>query len=187
MPRAVKGMKKCSKCRKIKSIYNFGPNKGRVLDGLSSWCKKCENIDSKKWYKKHYKRVYDVQKQYDGAHPIAYRFGCQKSYLREFEKIKKRGVRAVQAFIQENGYPDWEYSWNLPIEIKLAWDSVRPTQLCRAWLYSRKGKPYRIRLLLPTDRPSLPIDFPNPQAYIEAMKHAAAEEKLVQRGLNGER
>ena len=43
--------KRCSKCRGIKSLDNFKPNK-KIKCGYDSWCRKCHNEDVYKRYKK---------------------------------------------------------------------------------------------------------------------------------------
>ena len=45
------GEKRCSKCKKIKSIDEFYPNKQKT-DGFDSWCKRCK-LDQNKQYAKN--------------------------------------------------------------------------------------------------------------------------------------
>jgi|14BtaG_2_1085337.scaffolds.fasta_scaffold30941_4 hypothetical protein len=52
-------MKKCTKCKKIKSLDSFNKNKSRK-DGLSNICRECSNAYCKQYYsenKEHHAKV----------------------------------------------------------------------------------------------------------------------------------
>lgn len=46
-------MKTCAKCKEEKELTEFSKNNKNKLNGLSSWCKKCQNEDKKIHYQKN--------------------------------------------------------------------------------------------------------------------------------------
>ena len=69
-------MKRCSKCRKLKPLEDFG-NNSHHLDGLQSYCKECGNKARRGKYK-------DVHKK----HNVQNKYGLSVS---EYDEIISRG------------------------------------------------------------------------------------------------
>ena len=70
--RAVDGLKRCSKCGEVKSYSYYAKNKSRY-DGVSGYCKICQNkckINSVNKNKLHYM---DYNKNYDKINPDSVR------------------------------------------------------------------------------------------------------------------
>ena len=55
--------KKCTKCGEIKDESEFNKNRG-AKDGLFSWCRKCANAQSRKWYKENWVHSLETTKLY---------------------------------------------------------------------------------------------------------------------------
>jgi hypothetical protein len=51
-------MKRCTRCKIWKDRDKFGKRSGRV-DGLNSWCKKCNSLHGSKYYAKNKDKVRD--------------------------------------------------------------------------------------------------------------------------------
>ena len=55
--------KKCPKCGKVKNVVGFTNHKNRY-DGLSSWCRKCIAINTKRWRLNNKKKVKKYKDKY---------------------------------------------------------------------------------------------------------------------------
>jgi hypothetical protein len=56
-------MKKCTKCKVEKQLDQFCKRKN-YKDGLSSWCKKCNSIQTKEWYDKNKEKANKYTTEY---------------------------------------------------------------------------------------------------------------------------
>lgn len=75
-------MKKCSKCKELKPLAEFGKDTSR-RDGFNSCCKECRSLERKEWYthnKEHRKEWY-----------LAHREGIKKN--KEENKERTKAVR----------------------------------------------------------------------------------------------
>ncbi len=92
-------MKKCSKCRQIKSSDHFCGNKN-VKDGLNRWCKECVN----KRYKPHPRSKKDKESNKKSARQCYYRRKYNltlKQYDHMFEN--QNGVCVICGGINTDG------------------------------------------------------------------------------------
>ncbi len=55
--------KRCSKCQKLKSVGKFGLNK-KCKDGRSSWCRECNNQQTREWRNANPEKVRAGKKKY---------------------------------------------------------------------------------------------------------------------------
>lgn len=62
------GLKKCGRCKEWKELSDFG-NERRTKDKLRHVCKKCNNIDGKRWADANSERIAETAKRWAKANP----------------------------------------------------------------------------------------------------------------------
>jgi hypothetical protein len=62
-------MKICRKCKKEKDLTKFHKSK-QNKDGYCSYCKKCHNVNMKKYYHKNREKFYKTTKKWEKENPI---------------------------------------------------------------------------------------------------------------------
>lgn len=88
-------MKKCSKCKQIKSKSEFYKDNSRK-DGLFGWCKECQNKHNKKYYEEYYnhpevkERISKKGKEYRNQPEIKKHKAKQSKEYRNQPKIKEQ-------------------------------------------------------------------------------------------------
>ena len=93
----------CSKCKKIKPIFEFSRNKSRK-DGYSNWCKKCVKI----WREEHMDSL--LEYSYDYYKNRWDKFPWEKTYwnikgrceYKSHDRYKYYGGRGIQCLITKN-------------------------------------------------------------------------------------
>ena len=83
------GFRKCSCCKEIKKLKEFG-NEKRNKDGLRSCCKKCNNKKSKEWADDNRERVCKNSKRWASLNPEKCRKNSKKYREANKEKCNER-------------------------------------------------------------------------------------------------
>lgn len=84
-------MKKCSKCKQVKSSKEFNKNRSKA-DGLHGWCKSCRKQGRIKYYQKNKKRLNRMSIDYYYQNKDYLLKKGKEYYSNNKEKIKKRGT-----------------------------------------------------------------------------------------------
>jgi hypothetical protein len=87
----------CSKCKQIKPVSEFYPDKRNTNRKYASWCKSCKRkLDkaySKEYYKKHRREILEKQKTVAGKRTIRwakikYKYGLTRNGYREIFNLQ---------------------------------------------------------------------------------------------------
>ncbi len=92
MPRAVNGIKQCSKCREFKPVEEFNKDSHKK-DGLRSTCACCANIGYRRYLEENREKVLEYKRRYREKNREKLR-EKDRSYCEENrEKIRERDRR----------------------------------------------------------------------------------------------
>lgn len=84
-------VKKCTKCKKFKSISSF-QNNATTKDGLQFWCKFCKNAINKRWKNKNPEKARLSVRNWELANPEKSRANVYKWKRNNPDKVKKSRV-----------------------------------------------------------------------------------------------
>lgn len=84
--------KKCTKCKKSKSIYNFHKDNSRK-DNLFPWCKSCVSKHTKEWYLKNDNKVADRVREWRRNNPDKKKAQDIKWRKNNIKKARESGLR----------------------------------------------------------------------------------------------
>ena len=86
--KVLDGQKLCTKCRTLKSIYNFSKKKDQ-LTNLNCWCKPCCTQNARQWRKKYPGKYRAQMASWVRAHPKQRRAIDQLNYAVQHGRLKR--------------------------------------------------------------------------------------------------
>jgi 5-methylcytosine-specific restriction endonuclease McrA len=98
-------IKRCSKCKKIKSVSEFHKNKAEV-DGLCYWCKECNKAHVKKYYQNNSEKRKSYSRDYRQKNPSAiyqYNKRYKNNHLETTRAFFRVYTHKRRALMQSNG------------------------------------------------------------------------------------
>ncbi|MDV2964558.1 hypothetical protein RZ532_01100 [Nitratireductor aquimarinus] len=88
MPRAVNGIKQCSKCREFKPVEEFSKAVGNS-DGCFSYCKCCTRERCRRYREKNPEKIREKDRRYREKNPEKIREKDRRYYEENREKIRR--------------------------------------------------------------------------------------------------
>lgn len=88
-------MKKCTHCKKLKILKNFGFNK-KAKDGRESWCRVCTNVAIKDWQKRNKDKIKVTQKKWLKNNPIKAKEKSNKWKRNNKKRVLKYNTKYVK-------------------------------------------------------------------------------------------